>query len=57
MVPVRTHSLSKRGVCQDCSGREITLGASAYAGRQMFAEVVQPLLCHFTQGFNTTVSP
>ena len=25
-------------------------------GRQMFAEVVQPLLSRFIQGFNTTVS-
>ena len=28
----------------------------ANPGRQMFAEVVQPLLAHFLQGFNTTVS-
>lgn len=26
-------------------------------GRQMFAEVVQPLLERFMQGFNTTVRP
>jgi hypothetical protein len=29
----------------------------ANPGRQMFAEVVQPLLGHFLQGFNTTVGP
>ena len=46
----------QRGHRRDVGQCLTYLSCSACAGRQMFAEVVQPLLCHFIQGFNTTVS-
>ena len=54
VLAIQCHVRTKRGGLRQ--HRE-HLTCAACAGRQMFAEVVQPLLCHFIQGFNTTVRP